>query len=377
MLSTLLSILYGLICLAILIFVHELGHMLAAKACGVKVTGFSIGFGPVLCHKKIGDTDYRISAIPLGGYCEMKGEKDFQKAIEENLDYIPKAEDSFYGYNPFKRVIIAFAGPFANIVFAFIAFTIISMVGYSYYTASAKVLLPDVEGAFSPAKEAGILDGDVITKINDFNISDFSDIIKEISIRPNENIKIEVDRNGKIFVFDVKTIMNKETGSGYIGVRADTTSIIKKEAPTYSFFPAMWHGITETGAMIGNTFKSLKVLFMGVDVTEAVSGPARISSILGDAAKEGFGQSFKTGIVGILQLMALISISLFIMNLLPIPVLDGGHIVFALIEAIFKKSVPPKVQLKIQYIGFVIIALIFIIGLTGDVKYFINKFRTH
>ena len=108
------KILIGLIILSIMVFIHELGHFIAAKLCGVVVESFSIGWGPVLFKKKKGDTEYRISAIPMGGYCGMKGEKAFQQAIEENLPAIPKKEGELYGVHPFKRIIIAFAGPFAN-----------------------------------------------------------------------------------------------------------------------------------------------------------------------------------------------------------------------------------------------------------------------
>ena len=121
------------------------------------------------------------------------------------------------------------------------------------------------------------------------------------------------------------------------------------------------------------TFRSLKVLFKGVDITNAVSGPARISSMLGESAKEGFAEGMKTGWVVVLQFMSLISVSLFIMNLLPIPILDGGLILFALIQAVTKKQIPPRIQYKIQVAGFAIIIMLFIIGLGGDIKYFIGK----
>ena len=129
------SILWGIIGLGFLVFFHETGHFIAARIFGVKVNAFSIGMGPVLLHKTIKGTDYRISLIPLGGYCSMNGEKDFQKAIEENLETIPAEKDSFYGIHPLKRLLIAFAGPFANYLFSFLAFTVIALIGYTYYSA--------------------------------------------------------------------------------------------------------------------------------------------------------------------------------------------------------------------------------------------------
>ena len=133
----------GLILLIFIIIFHELGHFIAAKICGVKVESFSVGFGPVLLHKKFHDTDYRLSLIPLGGYCGMKGEKDFQRAIEENLSEIPADKDSLYGIHPVKRALIGFAGPFFNFIFAFLAYSLISGIGYKFYTYSNKVIMLD------------------------------------------------------------------------------------------------------------------------------------------------------------------------------------------------------------------------------------------
>ena len=135
------SIIYGLLGLGFIVFIHELGHFIAAKIFGVTVESFSVGMGPILLHKTIKGTDYRLSLIPLGGYCGMKGQKDFQVALDEKLDSIKGDKDSFYGIHPFKRAIIAFAGPFFNFLFAIFAFMIISMVGYSYYTSQNKIIL--------------------------------------------------------------------------------------------------------------------------------------------------------------------------------------------------------------------------------------------
>ena len=113
--------LYGLLCLFFLVLFHEFGHFLAAKLFGVKVESFSVGFGPILLHRTINGTDYRLSLIPLGGYCGMKGEKEFQKAIEEKLPEIEAESDSLYGIHPFKRALIGFAGPFFNFILAVFA----------------------------------------------------------------------------------------------------------------------------------------------------------------------------------------------------------------------------------------------------------------
>ena len=172
------NIIWGILCLGFIVFVHELGHFIAARLCGVKVESFSIGMGPVLLHKTIKETDYRISLLPFGGYCGMKGEQAFQKAIEEKLSYIPKEENSFYGVHPLKRAFIAFMGPGMNVLFSVLAFTIIAMTGYTYYSADNRIILANEVSITekSVAYEAGIKTGDRIVSINDKDIKLFSDI---------------------------------------------------------------------------------------------------------------------------------------------------------------------------------------------------------
>jgi regulator of sigma E protease len=366
--------LYGILCLFFLILFHEFGHFLAAKLFGVKVESFSVGFGPILLHRTIKGTDYRLSLIPLGGYCGMKGENDFREAMEKNLKEVNGEADSLYGVHPIKRAAIGFAGPFFNFIFAIFCFSLINGIGYNYYTYSNKIILADelYENTCTAARDAGLLTGDEIISINGKEILDFSQIIEEVSVRPAENIKVTVLRDKKELTFTVHTQMDKETGTGKIGVAADTNSLLEQSTPDYNFFQSIGHGFLDTFEYIGLTFKSISILFKGVDLKNAVGGPARITEMLGSTAQEGFSAGFKVGFISLSQLMAVISISLFIMNLLPIPVLDGGLILVALIETISRKKVPPKVQYRIQFIGFAFIAILFIIGLIGDINYFIS-----
>ena len=366
--------LYGILCLFFLILFHEFGHFLAAKLFGVKVESFSVGFGPILLHRTIKGTDYRLSLIPLGGYCGMKGENDFRQAMEQNLKEVNGEPDSLYGVHPIKRAAIGFAGPFFNFIFAIFCFSLINGIGYNYYTYSNKIILADelYENSSTAAREAGLLTGDEIIKINGKEILDFSQIIEEVSVRPSENINVTVLRDNQELTFIVHSDIDKQTGTGKIGVAADTESLLMHSTPEYNFFQAIGHGFLDTFEYIGLTFKSIAILFKGVDLKNAVGGPARITEMLGSTAQQGFSESFKVGFISLSQLMAVISISLFIMNLLPIPVLDGGLILVALIETISRKKVPPKIQYRIQFIGFAFIAILFIIGLIGDINYFIS-----
>ena len=366
--------LYGILCLFFLILFHEFGHFLAAKLFGVKVESFSIGFGPILLHRTVKGTDYRLSLIPLGGYCGMKGENEFREAMDKGLKEVNGEPDSLYGVHPMKRAAIGFAGPFFNLIFAIFCFSMINGIGYNYYSYSNKIILADelYENSSTAARRGGLLTGDEIIRINNKEISDFSEIIEEVSIRPDEDLMIYVIRKGVELAFYVHSDMDKETGTGKIGVAADTQSLLERSTPDYNFFEAIGHGFLDTFEYIGLTFKSIAILFKGVDLKNAVGGPARITDMLGTTAQEGFSEGFKTGFISLANLMAVISISLFIMNLLPIPVLDGGLILIAIIETIIRKKVSPKVQYRISFIGFAFIAILFIIGLIGDINYFIS-----
>ncbi len=445
---------YGIIGLGIIVIVHEFGHFIAAKAFGVKVESFSVGMGPVLLHKTIKGTDYRLSLIPLGGYCGMKGEDAFQKAVETDAPEMQDEPDGFYGVHPLKRALIAFAGPFSNVIFAVIAYTVISMIGYTYYTSGNQVVLASelYQDNCTVAEDAGLLTGDRILSINSRPTPYFSDISEAISLNAKEKISVEIQRNGQVlflsmipemetstgagkigitnwidpYIFDIEkdspadkaglapgdliteingnrirntvdvqkntrfspkvklsvqrngqilvrefeTSKNQETGMYTLGISFGLTPV---QTDVYSFFPAIWQGIKETANLIGMTFKSLGLLFKGVDVSNAVSGPIRITKMLGDTAEAGFSAGFSIGLISVLQLLSLISISLFIMNLLPIPILDGGLILFALVQWIRKKQIKPKVLYKIQFVGIGIIALIFVFAFVGDIRYLFTK----
>lgn len=443
-----LTILYGILGLGLIVLIHETGHLIAARICGVKVEAFSVGMGPILLHKTIKNTDYRLSLIPLGGYCEMKGEKAFSEALESNAKEITGEPDSLYGVHPLKRAFIAFMGPFFNVIFAFFAFIIISAIGYNYYSTPSKIILanevyPDFS---SPAAEAGLKTGDTIYQIDEEPIINFADISSYVSLHPDEELVFKVLRDDEDLTFVVKTELDTETGAGKIGVlnwvnplvaevipdssaanmglsagatitkvdgepvfnTTDISLLItgknsvvmdwekdsnifsgtldlntedvgirfasdRYHTPTYGFFGSIKQGFLETIETIGLTFKSIGLLFKGVDFTSAVSGPIRITQMIGETAVSGFSASFSTGIVTVLNFLALISISLFIMNLLPIPILDGGLILFALIETISSRKIHPKILYYVQFIGLAFIAVLFCIALFSDFRYLFNR----
>lgn len=368
------TILLGILALSFLIFFHELGHFLCARFFKVKINAFSIGIGPVVLHKKIKDTDYRISLIPLGGYCSMEGEKDLQKAIESKQNLVASSPNSFYAIHPFKRLLIAFSGPFFNFFFAIIAFTIIALTGYSYKSAGTTIKLssdiyPEIH---SSAKDAGLQNGDIIKEINGKETKDFSHIVSIISSIPNETANIKVLRNEELLSFEVPVLLNKETGSGMIGIVSDVNSIETRYVKGKNFPLAIKEGFIKSFETIYISIKSIKIIFSGTKLSNTIAGPARISSMLGSSIKTSFSESFKTGLVTTLEFLSLISISLFITNLLPIPILDGGIILFSFIEMIIKRKINIKAYITIQIIGIIFILLLMGIAIFSDVIYFIK-----
>ncbi len=447
------TIVYGILGLSFIVFIHELGHYIAARFCGVTVESFSIGMGPVLLHKKVGATDYRLSLIPIGGYCAMKGQKDFQIALDDKLEAIKGDRDSFYGGNPLKRIIISLAGPFSNFLFACLAFSVIAMIGYTFYTTPSKIILanevyPEIQ---SNAQVAGLETGDRIISIDGTRVNYFSEISEIVTLSANETLEFIIDRNGEILTYFIPVQLDTATGAGKIGVvnwvdpiisvveenspsfiagflpddriisvnnqQINNTTDIQKaiqglssanitvirnnepiilsleiphsddaktlplgmqfavlevKSPSYNFFSSLVEGVREAFRMLGITIKSIGLLFKGVDAKQAVSGPIRITVMLGDTVKAGFLQSASIGIVTALNFLALISVSLFLMNLLPIPILDGGLILFAFIEIIMRKQVSPKILYYIQFVGLAIILVIFAFALFGDITYLLK-----
>lgn len=369
------TIIYGILGLGFLVFFHETGHFLAARLMGVKVETFSIGMGPVLLKHKWGETEYRISLIPLGGYCGMKGEKDYQKALEQNLPTIEGSKDSFYGVHPFRRLLIAFAGPAANYILAVIAFSIIAMMGYTYYSPSCKVFMADevYEDIDSPAHMAGMQSGDIILFIDNKPMNDFTDISQYVSLNPDKDSLITVDRNGNQLEIPVHITLDKDTGSGKLGIVADNTTYNEHTVPSLPFFKALAEGFAQAAKMTSASLKSIFILFKGIKITNAMAGPAHITTLIGDTVQQGFSESINIGIISTLQLIALISISLFITNLLPVPVLDGGLILFALAEIVTRKKMKPKFLYYIQFVGVAFIAFMLILAITSDLHYFIGR----
>jgi regulator of sigma E protease len=392
--------------------------------------------------------------FPIGGYCKMRGENEFQEAYEKMEKEIPQTKGTFYGTSPLRRIVVSFAGPFFNLIFAVLVLAVIWGIGFEVQTLDNRIVLAsEVNGAeLFPADEAGLKTGDRIVKINGKPIANYHDIQEAITPNPEKNLAMTVERGGAVLDLTVRPQLDKSSGAGKIGVyfwtdpvveavtpgspaaiagmqagdrllrvngkdipysgavfpvlddpppvltveyaRAGgvkTTDIVLSytdgqaadmglvyqtilyRTPSYSPFGALAKGAQETWKTFVVSFKSLALLFRGIDLTQAVSGPIRITYMVGDVAAEGFGQSIGAGLSSMANFLALISIALCVMNLLPLPVLDGGMILLFIIEAVRGHPLRPKTIYAFQTVGVVLIFGLMIFAVFGDILFLARR----
>ena len=448
------KILLGLIGLGVVVFVHELGHFIASRLMGIEVEAFSIGWGKPIFKKKIGTVEYRLGLFPLGGYCKMKGDTDYEEVYNKTIEGQKAEKGSYFAAHPFRRIVACLGGPLFNLLFAILVLSVIWGIGFEVNTLDNRIVLASeiAPGSVNPADDAGLKTGDRIVSIMGRKTETYHDIQEIIATHPGENLPLTVERNGNTLELPVKPLMDKSTGAGRIGIYFWTDPVIERIAegspaeiaglksgdrilsvngmelphtmalikmldekpsvltveylrgaekrsasiiPIHSeagtrdlgiawkalryhtprlFLPqAIAKGTAETWKTFTISVKSLSLLFKGVDLTQAVSGPVRITYMVGEAAAEGFNQGFGIGLSSMASFLSLISIALCIMNLLPLPILDGGMILLFLLEGIRRKPLYPRFINVFQTIGVVIIAGLMIFALFGDILYLANR----
>ncbi len=340
------------IVLGVLIFFHELGHFLVARLLGVGVETFSLGFGPKMIGKKIGITDYRISAIPLGGYVKMVGEQP-----DADLDPadIPL---SFTHKNVFKRILIVAAGPFFNLLLALIIF-------YGIFQISGMLILKPSIGEINegtPAYRTGLKKGDLVVSIDGVKISTWEDMAKMITTSKGKTLSISVIRSNSMRVVDVtpepkifKNIFNEDIERYVIGVTASGDFFTKD----LNVFQALSQSFIQTYQITALTIKGVVKLFQGTVSPKTLGGPIMIAQMA--------GQEARAGAVNFIFFIALISINLAILNFLPIPVLDGGHLLFFFVEAVTGRPVSIKIREIAQQAGIFVLILLMIYVFYNDI----------
>jgi regulator of sigma E protease len=333
--------------LSLLIFVHELGHFLLAKLTGIRVERFSIGYPPRLFGKQIGDTDYCVSATPFGGYVKLSG------MIDESMDTdgVKGEPWEFMSKPVWVRSLVIAAGPIFNVLLTILVFSIGTMI----------VGIPESIGPVvgrvaekMPAQAAGLKEGDLIVRVEHQDITKWEDLVAIIHAAPEKPLLIEWQRDGQSQSATITPQLDKIQKIGLIGIEPKT------QVRSAGVFESIASGTVSTYRLTLLIFKSFGMLFSGeVSLKEGLGGPVRIAQMAGDSARSGFGS--------LLMFTALLSLNLAILNILPIPALDGGHLLILLIEAIIRRPVSTKFRIVTQQIGMALLLALMIFVVFNDV----------
>jgi regulator of sigma E protease len=343
------------ILLGVLIFVHELGHFLVAKILGVKVLKFSLGFPPAMVTRKWGETEYILSWVPLGGYVKLFGE---EPNSEEEIppEELPRA---FTARPLWHRIAIVAAGP----AFNYLSAVLIVCAGY---VAGQPVLASELGQIFegTPAMQAGLKAGDNIVAIDGEPISRWNDMRALIEKNPGKQLTITVERDGKKLDLTVTPAISEDKNmfgepAGRIGV-TPANKFLK-----LSLTESLYEGLRFSAFLTKFVIQTLVKLVTGEMSPKALGGPITIV--------QASGESFKAGVFSFLFLMAYISINLAIINILPVPILDGGHLMFFLIEAIIRRPVTGKIREVATQIGVLLLVFLFVLVFYNDISRIVTK----
>ncbi len=344
-----------IVVLGILIFFHELGHFLVAKFFNVKVLKFSLGFGFKLIGKKVGETEYVISTVPLGGYVKMLGEND-----DESEELAPEeAERSFNNQKVITRIAIVAAGPIFNMLLALFLFIGLYIVSGNYVLTSE---IGQVR-AGSPAQKAGLMKGDVILTVQGNQVESWSMIKKAVKDQVGVPLIVTIQREEQVLSLTVipeaaveKNIFGEEIKSALIGI----VSSGKTKKLDLGPWQAVKEGFRKTGEVVELTCLTVVKLFQRVIPIKTIGGPILIGQMTGQLAQESF--------VYLIPFMAVISINLGILNLLPVPILDGGVIIFLLIELILGKPLSFKKREVAQKVGLFLLIFLMVVVFYNDIN---------
>jgi regulator of sigma E protease len=348
--TVLTTIISTIIVLGILVFVHELGHFLLAKKLGVGVLTFSLGFGPKIFWKKIGETQYQIAAVPLGGFVKMIGENPEEEVKEELLGR------SFSNQPVWKRALIIAAGPFFNFFLAIVLFSTINLFGIPYSPPKIGEVNPGL-----PAEAAGLKKGDLILSIDGQDLKKWEDLSRIIRSSQGKELMLRVKRNGETLEIrvtpkpsSVKNLFGEEVSTFVIGITHSGEVLIEKVNPLV----ALGNGFIQTYQGIKLTLVGIVKLIQGVIPGKTIGGPILIAQMAGEQARRG--------LLSLALFMAILSINLGVINLFPIPILDGGHFLFLTLEAILRRPVSIRKMEIAQQIGLTLIILLMLFAFYND-----------
>lgn len=328
------TIVYAVIMFCLLIFIHELGHFIAAKGCGVKVNEFALGMGPAIFKKQKGETLYALRVFPIGGYCAMEGED------EESED-----ERAFNNKKSWQKALIVVAGAAMNFILC-----VVIMIGISIYSGTPTTTIGELSPG-APAEAAGMKVGDEILSIDDRQVNEWNDILEAITAA-EDNVTVQVNRQGQILTME--SALDEQDGRQIIGIVPERD---------HGVIAGVVNGIKSTGKMTTVMIDSFRMLFTGEVGVKELSGPVGIVYVVNDTAS--------LGAIYIFYLTALISLNLAIVNMLPFPALDGGRLLFIIIRKITGKAITDEMEGKVHFIGIMLLFALMIYVTWNDIVRFI------
>jgi len=355
------SILFALFILSVLIFVHELGHFLAARFFGVHVEVFSIGFGKRILTRKWGATEFSLAIIPLGGYVRMKGQDDIDPTKRV---YAP---DSYNSLSPYRRIAILLAGPLFNFLMAFALFVMLNFIGHETLGTKIKSVTPD-----SPAMLAQLQEGDIIVTVDGIAVRDFA-TMREAIISSASSVTLDVLREGSVQIFtltprltDTTSMYNEPIQQPMIGIHMDGNYTVFVD---HSVIDSIILAGVQTYNAAFMILEGLQKLIEGIVPAKELGGVISIVDITSQASSQG-------NFLFVFFITAMISVNLGVLNLLPIPALDGGHIMFNLYELIARRAPSPNVMLNITIAGWVLLLSLMALGLYNDINRLLDRLGT-
>lgn len=352
--------------LSLLVFVHEMGHYLVGRWSGIRILAFSIGFGPEL----VGFTDkhgtrWKLSLIPLGGYVRFFGDEDASSKPDDDKLAAMSEEDrarSFAGAKLWKRAATVAAGPIANFILAIAIFAVLFSI---YGRSVADPVVAEVKPG-SVAAEAGVVPGDLLIAIDGAKVETFDDVRRYVSIRPEQRIIVTIERNGEnldVPMVPARTDMTDQFGNkieiGLIGI-VTNQEVGHFRVQTYSPLAAVKEGTIQTWHIVTGTFKYIGNLVSGYMKPDQLGGPIRVA--------QASGQMATLGVAALLQLAAVLSVSIGLLNLMPVPVLDGGHLMFYAIEAVRGKPLGSSAQDIAFRIGLAMVLSLMVFATWNDIS---------
>ncbi|MGG5821057.1 RIP metalloprotease RseP [Falsiroseomonas sp. HW251] len=345
------TVLAFVVVLGVLVFIHELGHYLAARWRGIHVERFAVGFGrPITSWMDVRGTEWRIGWIPLGGYVKLHGQEQ-PGDVSEEVKASWRAGETFHDKPVRDRAIVVAAGPIANFLLAAVLFGLVyGTVGIPRATTAIGTVMEN-----SAAERAGLLPGDRIVALDGQPISRFDQVQRHIQPRAGQEVAVTVEREGRERSLRItpEARTNGERSVGVLGVTAGAAQFERLDP-----FSALWAGAVQTWEVSTQTLHAVGQMITGSRGTDDLGGPLGIGKIAGEAAKLGFAS--------LITFMAVLSVNLALINLFPIPILDGGHLLFYAAEAIRGRPLPPRAQELGFRAGFAVLMALFVFATWND-----------